>query len=151
METRQDIALLTPVPLEHLTDGADVARERGKVAFGSRAFEVFRNLDGLRKELPVDVYIYASHAEGRPKFEVSWHGAYVGVVENPRASDLDYRPPSTLGEENLGYWALYWHVQNLRQVPSEERIPIRELIPLGKTKPYGRGFAPEHPILIEHP
>lgn len=38
-------ALLAPVPHDHLLDGADVCANRGKVAFGSRAWEVIRRLD----------------------------------------------------------------------------------------------------------
>ena len=42
-----------------LHSGANVCREEGKVAFGSRAWEVFRELDQIRKGEPVDVLIYA--------------------------------------------------------------------------------------------
>lgn len=145
------IALLAPVPLEHLLDGAEVAQQQGKVAFGSRAFELFRKLDEIREGLAVDVYIYASHTNRMPKLEVSWQGRYVGTVENPRADDLQFRPPSTLGEEGLGYWALHWHVEELRELLSPERIPTADLTGWDKKKPYGRGFAPEGPLLIEHP
>ena len=59
----KNVALLAPVPEEHLLDGVNVIHVEGRVAFGSRAWEVFRELDALRKGDPVDVYIYASHAE----------------------------------------------------------------------------------------
>lgn len=40
-----NIALLAPVPLHHLQDGYQVARQQGKVAFGSMKWELFRELD----------------------------------------------------------------------------------------------------------
>lgn len=43
------IALLAPVPLEGLQGGAMVCAERGSVAYGSRAFETFLQLESLRK------------------------------------------------------------------------------------------------------
>jgi hypothetical protein len=33
--------------------------------------------------MAVDVDIYASHTHGPPRWEVSWHGQYVGAIENP--------------------------------------------------------------------
>jgi hypothetical protein len=52
-----DIALLAPVPLEHLEDGIDICRKQGKVAFGSRAWEIFRELDALRNGRPISAFI----------------------------------------------------------------------------------------------
>lgn len=72
-----DLALLAPVPLVHLQDGAVVCAQESKVAFGSRAWELFRELDNLRNDSLVDVYIYASQAPGaRP--EATWHARYLG-------------------------------------------------------------------------
>jgi len=89
IETAAHIALLAPVPLEHLVDGQKTAESEGKVAFGSRAWEVFRELDTRRKGMPVDVYIYASHSDGQREFEVSWHGRYVGHVEGRMGAHPD--------------------------------------------------------------
>lgn len=65
IQTAAHIALLAPVPLEHLLDGETTARTEGKVAFGSRKWDTFRQLDALREGMPVDVYIYASHPDGQ--------------------------------------------------------------------------------------
>lgn len=64
MSTIKEVALLAPVPLEFLIEGIAVCDRQGKVAFGSRAWEIFRKLDELRNGQPVDVYIYASHSPG---------------------------------------------------------------------------------------
>lgn len=154
--TTFDVALLAPVPLEHLKDGAIVCEKEGRVAFGSRAWEVFRKLDELRYDLPVDVYIYASHSEGPLRLEVSWHARYIGHVESiggTHPEGMKFRPPSTAKyeDDNLGYWAVFWEVEQLCELSLEERIPTGGFRGLGKHKPYRRNFVPEGPILIEHP
>lgn len=95
LQTAAHVALLAPVPLVHLEDGHRVVESEGKVAFGSRAWETFRQLDDVRKGQPVDVYIYASHSDGNHDFEVSWRGPYIGHVEGNMGSHPDgmrYRP-----------------------------------------------------------
>src|SRR3984957_17997483 len=81
IKTAPHIALLAPVPLEDLNSGKIKAEEKGGVAFGSRAWELFRELDTLRKGMHVDVYIYAS-SDPDSDFEVSWHARYVSHVES---------------------------------------------------------------------
>lgn len=151
-----DVAVLAPVPLEHLESGKGVCASKGKVAFGSRDFQFFRRLDELRGGLPVDVYIYPSHAKGPRHFEARWHARYIGHVESEggaHPAKSEFRPPSTekWPEDNLGHWAVFWEVADLRELPEGERLNIRDLRPHGGGKYYGRGFVPEGPILIEHP
>ena len=103
-----NVALLTPVPLEHLVDGQEVVHKEGKVAFGSRAWKTLRELDKLRKVIPVDVYIYESHGGGHFDFKVAWHGRYVRSVEVSSGAHPDgmkYRLPSTgkYADDNIGY------------------------------------------------
>jgi len=153
--TTLDVALLAPVPLEHLLDGAIVCKTEGCVAFGSRAWEVFRKLDEIRNGLPVDVYIYASHSPGPLRLEISWHARYIGHVESiggAHPEGMRFRPPSTAkyADDNLGYWAVFWEVEQLRKLPPTERIPTGEFRGLNKRKPYKRNFVPEGPILITH-
>jgi hypothetical protein len=156
IQTAAHIALLAPVPLEHLVDGQKAVESEGKVAFGSRAWEVFRELDTRRKGIPVDVYIYASHSDGQREFEVSWHGRYIGHVEGKMGAHPDgmkYRPLSTgkYPNDNSGHWAVFWEIEDLRPLPKERRIVLASLTGFGKKKPYGHAFPPEGPLLIEHP
>lgn len=151
--TVSNVALLAPVPLDHLTDGALVAEAQGKVAFGSRAWEVFRRLDGLRNGLPVDVWIYASHAHegGAPK--VTWHARYVGHVEAVRGAHpagAKYRPPSTTdgGEDTANYWAIFWEVQGLRRLAPAEVVPVTDFQGLDRRSRYAARFVPEGPLLV---
>lgn len=149
--TASNIALLAPVPVEHLNSGRETGETEGKVAFGSRAWEVFRELDHQRKGLPVDVYIYASHGDD-PRTLASWHARYIRHVESSGGAypaDKRYRPPSTASDSND--YAIFWEVEDLQLLPDHDRLNLAGLTGFGKKKAYGHGFVPEGPLLIEHP
>jgi hypothetical protein len=140
----------------HQLDGKEVADKEGRVAFGSKKWEIFRGLDKLRKGNPVDVYIYASHGGGDREFATSWHARYIGYVDSQMGAHpagMRYRPPSNgqSASDNSGYWAVFWEVENLQQLPEEKRISLADLTGYGKKKAYGHAFPPEGPIIIEHP
>jgi hypothetical protein len=80
------IALLAPVPKEHLVDGIQTSLTMGKVAFGSRAYDVFLKLEQERLERPVDVYIYESYGSGAYDFRVAWRGTHVTCVSSARST-----------------------------------------------------------------
>src|SRR5206468_3141526 len=108
-----------------------IAADQGRVAFGSRAWEVFRELDGLRKGQPVDVYIYASHTEGPQVFAVTWHAEYIAHVDGiagAHPAGMQYRPPSTgkYPSDNEGKWAVFWEVQKLRQLPERDHLRLAD-------------------------
>jgi hypothetical protein len=154
--TAPDIALLAPVPLEHLVDGRETVLKEGKVAFGSRAWETFRQLDDLREGKPVDVYIYESHGDGHSDFRVSWRARYIHSVEvqdGAHPDGMKYRPPSTgkYANDNIGHWAVFWELDSLERVPEGERIHVSEFTGYGKKKAYGHAFSPEGLMLIKHP
>ncbi len=69
--------LLAPVPMDHLSDGIEVCRQEGKVAFGSRAWEVFRDLHAEAGP-GAPVLIYASHSDAPLGPVVSWRARYAG-------------------------------------------------------------------------
>ncbi|MFZ2493496.1 MAG: hypothetical protein WA208_18615 [Thermoanaerobaculia bacterium] len=154
IETARNVALLAPVPRVYLDDGRLVAEREGRVAFGSRAWQVFRELDDLRAGLPVDVYIYASHDDAA--LVASWVARYVAHVESSggaHPAGMRYRPPSTATHvsDNDGWWAVFWEVEDLRMLPRNDHIPVSHFTGFGKRKAYGKPFVPEGPILIEHP
>ena len=150
-----NVALLAPVPLIHLTDGALVCQQEGKVAFGSRAWEVFRDLDRTRVSESVDVLIYASHANADGPAVVTWRAKYIGHVEAKNGTHpegMQYRPPSTAehSSDNLGYWAVFWEVTDLHELPADEAIPVKELQSLAG-KYFKASFVPEGPIIMSNP
>ncbi len=151
--TASNVALLAPVPLAHLEDGATVAEQCGKVAFGSRAWEVFRRLDALRDGLPVDVWIYASHAHVGGPPRATWRARYIGHVNAVCGAHPDgakYRPPSTIegGEDEAQYWAIFWEVEDLRELGPDEAIPVTSFQGLERKSRYRKLFVPEGPLLV---
>jgi hypothetical protein len=156
IHSSERVALLAPVPLEHLIDGAQVCAHEGKVAFGSRAFETFVELDVARNSKPVDVCIYASHAHEDGPIRATWAAKYIGYVKALNGAHPDgakYRPPSTFKypSDNEGHWAIFWEVTDLRRLPDDEAIPVREMRGWKHKTKYKRFFVPEGPVIIEQP
>lgn len=159
METKrshtEDFAILAPVPEEHLLDGKVVCEREGKVAFGSRAFERFRDADKERLGASVEVLIYASDPIGHRRAVATWRGLYLGHVDGRNGAHPDgmrFRPPSTANhpDDNRGHWAVFWEVTELRLIHPDP-IPITRLRGLGKKKYYADSYVPEGPLLIEYP
>jgi hypothetical protein len=131
-------ALLAPVPLEHLLSGRAVAEAQGYVAFGTRKFMLLRQLEDMRRDADgnitgrVAVLIYPSHDEDAPaqnSWVVSWFGWYAGKEETEtgaHSEKMKHRPPTTsqYPTDNIGYWAAFWHVSGLRELPPAKRKPI---------------------------
>jgi len=72
----------------------ETATPEGQTAFGTRAWELFSELDQSRAGLPVDVYIYESHLEGSFEGKVTWHATYIRL-EHETQKAKPYRPKST--------------------------------------------------------
>jgi hypothetical protein len=146
MTTAKNIALLAPVPLEHLESGE---KKTGRVAFGSRADKLFVKLDERRGKDAVDVYIYASHSGGPAV--VSWKARYVKTVPAVSGSypknHPTNRPESTFTDTPDS--TVFWEVDDLK--PLKPPIPIGELRGLDNKKNYGHQFRPRGPLLIEDP
>lgn len=149
------VALLASVPEVLLISGREVCAKEGRVAFGSRDFLVFRQLESLLAGKSCDVFIYASLAAnpqpGLPK--VTWKAKYVRIHEaRPDGSPPKgiIRPLSTESKprENKG-WAVYWEVSDLEMLPRSEFLPISQLRGYGSGKTYAKGFGPERPLIIE--
>jgi len=74
------VALLAPVPHEHLLSGLKTVANEGKVAFGTRAFEVFAHLrDNYADAGRIEALIYESDSRihGGPPC-ITWRAVYVG-------------------------------------------------------------------------
>ncbi len=148
-----DITLLAPVPIVHLEDGLAVCQTMGKVAFGSRAWEVFRQLDDLRGGEHVPVLLYASMTNTDGPAMVSWTASYIGHLESRNGAHpqgMKFRPPSTEANttDNLGFWAVFWEVENLTRLPENEWIEISSI--QGQSGNYfKRSFIPEGPLIVQ--
>lgn len=150
-----EIALLAPVPLVHLQDGVETCASKGKVAFGSRAWEVFRELDELRAGRDIPALIYASMANSDGPAVVSWQAQYIGHVDSRNGAHpagMEFRPPSTVeyASDNLGWWAVFWEVRDLKEIPEEQRLSVQE-IQSRAGQYYKPSFIPEGPIIVQNP
>jgi hypothetical protein len=163
MQKTHTLALLAPVPEEHLISGLETIAAQldaedlpvehiAKVAFGSMAFEVLAEVEKLRSGRPVEVLIYASHSKGEQPLnpEATWRGLYVGYVGSRRGrypGKSICRPKSTVTDSLT--WAVFWEVQELERLKTP--IPIGVLTGKGKKTSYQPRFIPEGPVLIEYP
>jgi hypothetical protein len=141
----------------HLKDGKDVCRTHGKVAFGTRAWEVFQKLDQIRDGAPVNAYIYASHDPASERLEISWLGRYVHYqpTTNGRHPNPQFRPPSTREEDKVfdikTSWVGFWELDQLEILPDHERLVTGSFIGYDTGKQYKKNFVPEGPTLIVQP
>lgn len=151
-ETDLGVELLAPVPLDLLEEARDTFAG-AEFALGSRAWEVFRRLDDLAGGTPVRVWIYASHHPDQPHpISATWTARYLRTVESVGGAHPDsahYRSPKAGPEDDLTYWAVYWHVDRLRELTPDERRPVADMRGHSRPKPYGHPFEPEGPTLIE--
>jgi len=153
MQAHPDVALLAPVPAVFLPEGADLCANprKGKVAFGSSAWELFEELDKERDGLPVLVLIYASHTDSHAPL-ATWSGYYVGYVRGVGGAHPDgrkIRPVTAVqdGDEE-GPWALYWEVADLK--PMDAPVPIGGLRGY-RAKKNLEPSRPKGPIIIKRP
>jgi hypothetical protein len=142
------IALLAPVPFVHLKSAIQADRPDRQVAFATKEWELFNKLDGSRAGMPVDVYIYESHPEGSFEGKATWHARYVRL-ETDRHKAKAYRPEST--ETDTFEGEVYWIVELLRRMESNEHIPVTDFVAFGSSKPYAKSFPPHRPLLVQHP
>jgi hypothetical protein len=148
------VALLAPVPLEHLQSGRETCQTQGKVAFGSRAFEALHKLTELADGAPADVLIYASDAHQPGPPNVTWRARFVRWVEakaGAHPQGMQYRPPTTAhySGDNYGHWYVFWEVSDLRELPPDEHILISELKAVDKNGKLAKNFIPLGPTVVE--
>jgi hypothetical protein len=147
MQKATHIALLAPVPAIHLESALLTVTPNGRVAFGTTKWELINELEAQRKDMPVDVYIYASHGNGCHDGAATWRATYVGYAKD-KWEAAPYRPVSTATDSDNG--EVFWLVEGLRRV-SNESVALTQFTGFGKKKPYGPDFVPRGPLLVEHP
>jgi hypothetical protein len=150
------ICLLAPVPEEHLVSGLEVCLQRGKVAFGTRAWETFFKLRELLKPgVACDALIYASDSASPQNVPtVTWRARYAGYSEAKNGAHLDgmtYRPGSTKSypSDNKGHWALFWEVTDLRKLEPDGHIRISSLLGYDRPRKLLKNFIPHGPTIVE--
>lgn len=149
------LILLAPVPIEHLEAGQGICHTKSKVAFGSRAWKVFRQIDAARNGEPITSYIYASGSQVSQEPEVSWEGRFIRwieAVDGTHPDGMTFRPDSTnqYPLDNKGHWIGFWELDELRCLTPAERIPISHFKGYKSNKNYKSNFVPKGPIIVTH-
>jgi len=142
-------ALLTPVPEIHLVEGLEVCRRRGKVAFGSQAWAVFDELDNIAGP-GASVLIYASMTSRLGAPAIGWTGKYQQYVTSRAGSHparARFRPASCKDEDASGYWAGFYEITDLRELPDDECFLIRSLRAKGGSS-FNDEFIPRGPVIL---
>ena len=147
-------ALLAPVPHVHLESAEETLKAHGSVAFGSRAFDVFGDLNALIQQhgVPsVNVYIYASHKKEDDALVVSWKGRYQGICD-PLKLDPKLRPDSAKHEDAdkkfETRWLLYWLVSDLQRLPPSQQVNISDFVSYPTKMGRDKWYIPRGPELV---
>lgn len=150
MKQSSEVALLTPVPLEHLESGEGVCEREGRVAYGSESGMVLSELAAAATDAECTVLFYASHATPAGPPTITWSGRFVGLTgaKGGRHPDHDrLRPPST---DSDGSWLVFYEVADLKRLEPSDQLPL-ETLKTPKAKKLAKAFVPQGPMLIENP
>ncbi len=133
-----------------LVGGLEVCQQHGRVAFGSRAWQVLSQFDEQAGP-GAPVLIYASHPSHNRGPKVTWTARWLRwePTNGGRHPDGDLiRPPRSVddGEDTVGYWVGYWEATDLTPLSQDQWVRTSDLVNL-----HGRRFTPfvpEGPILL---
>lgn len=139
-----EIALLAPVPLEHLESGLLKCASAGQVAFGSDSGMVLTELAAYASSADCPVLFYASHPGSMPP-TVTWTGCFAGLKGKNDAKA--FRPGST---DSDGEFLIYYVVADLKKLAANQHLLISSL-KTSKGKKLAKTFVPIGPTLIENP
>ncbi|WP_316197646.1 hypothetical protein [Bradyrhizobium sp. SZCCHNS2002] len=150
-EPKADVALLTPVPEEHLQSGLETCTIEGFVAFGTDASMVLSELKYLvDQEHPADILFYASHTSQEGVRYATYRARFVdfdgAVGGRAKAAWAKYRPATTATD---GDFTGFYLVRDFRLLASP--IPISSLQKRGNKGKFKSSFHPEGPIIIDTP
>ncbi len=158
MTSSVSFAILAPVPEEHLKSGLDVVAAEEFVAYGSRKWEFFREVDSLRGDEHVPVLIYPSSedADVKMSYLIKWTGWYIKHVQSELGAHPNgkkYRPATAekYAGDRSGYWAVYWHVAGLTKLAEENFKPVSSLKSYQTGKYWKAGHPPRGPEIVARP
>lgn len=154
MSITKEFAILAPVPSVHLASAIETCDREGQVAFGSNAWELFRQVEQMKKSDLVEVFIYPSLVDsGKPiEMKACWHGLYLDHVPSRRGrypGDKRFRPESALSEKPT--WAIFWDVCELTELSEDDHIPLSKFRGTDKKSDYALRTAPHSPIIVQYP
>jgi hypothetical protein len=146
-----DVALLTPVPKQHLESGLERCAETGFVAFGTDSGMVLSEFRlAVDPDHPADILFYASETSKGGPPAATYRGRFAGYdgAVDGRAKKVwaQHRPPTT---QHDGAWQSFYLVSNLRKL--EIPIPLTTLTKHGNKGKLAKTFVPLGPLIIDTP
>ena len=146
-----DVALLTPVPQQHLESGLQRCAETGFVAFGTDSGMVLSEFRmAVDDDHPADILFYASEASKAGQPSATYRGRFAGydgaVDGRAKKAWAKHRPPTT---EQDGAWQSFYLVSDLRKLATA--IPLTTLTKQGNKGKLAKTFVPLGPLIIDTP
>ena len=150
-EADADVALLTPVPEEHLISGLDICNKIGSVAFGSDSVMTLSEFAHLVSDSTAYVLFYASQSTVSKTPSATYRGRfvkYVGALATGKAppSCSDFRPPTTATD---GPWQSFYVVSDLCEL--DEPMPLNKLSKANVRTKLKANFVPLGPLIVAAP
>jgi hypothetical protein len=157
------LALLAPVPREHLGDALEICEATGNVAFGSGSpteessgawsFDFFSQDILVKEEGHLPVLIYASHDKDTGPLHASYRGIYNGfekALTNGKHHTPVERPKTALATD--GRFAIFWKVKSLEELKVGSQFALKNLRTRQSGKPgMAVSFVPRGPQLVFMP
>lgn len=150
-EPTADVALLTPVPEQHLEAGMLRCAETGFVAYGTDSGMVLSEFASLvDEEHQSDILFYASESARRGTPVATYRGrfvAYEGAVGGKaKPAWAGHRPVTTAGD---GSWSSFYLVKDLRRLDTP--VPLTSLKKRNNKGKLAKSFIPLGPVIIDTP
>ena len=87
---------------------------------------------------------------------MKWVGWYMGHVHSSGGAypdGMEHRPESTLKylPDNSGFWAIFWHVAELRKLPEAEWWAISTISSYKSGEHWQEGHPPRGPEIVARP
>ena len=150
-EPTADVALLTPVPAQHLESGLIICKETGFVAFGTDSGMVLSEFKAaVDDEHAADILFYASESNCEGAAAATYRGrfaGYEGAVGGRAKKDwAKHRPPTTAHDSA---WQSFYLVSNLHKLNLP--IVLTKLTKQGNKGKISKTFIPLGPLIIDTP
>ena len=151
------VAILAPVPADLLKSALETCALKGRVAFGTDAYDVFAKVHADYGS-PLPVLIYPTVHYGDP--DGMSRGGYACLLASylkltqadkfGRHPDPSIRPLVTIvGSTPDTAWQYFWEVEDLQHLATSQHVAVTTLTAIGKRTHLPMGYVPRGPIIVQ--
>jgi hypothetical protein len=153
---RHTVGLLWPLPMLHVQGAVELSRTASKVALGTRATSVLKELEALTggDPLGVPVYVMATdlNSDERP-LQIAWRAVYLDAVKSSNGGHpegMRFRWPATLQMPMPGdtHWNAFVHVCSFAALGASGTVPITALRDWVRKELLHEYFIPLRPQIV---